>query len=72
MKFLIVRMRKNGMCCCWSNGDPVERTTMAGVAFSDGIDLMARKGKKTWTEAFQEFNERIMGLPKTDRRGVSK
>ena len=48
MKFLIVRMRKNGMCCCWSNGDPVERTTMAGVAFSDGIDLMARKGKKTW------------------------
>jgi hypothetical protein len=45
---------------------------MAGVAFSDGIDLMARKGKKTWTEAFQEFNERIMGLPKTDRRGVSK
>ena len=68
MKFLIVRMRKNGMCCCWSNGDSVERTTMAGVAFSDGIDLMARKGKKTWTEAF----ERIMGLPKTDRRGVSK
>lgn len=72
MKFLIVRMRKNGMCRCWSNGDPVERTTMAGVAFSDGISLMAQNGKKTWTEAFQEFNERIMGLQKTDKRGVSK
>ena len=72
MKFLIVRMRKNGMCCCWSNGDSVERTTMAGVAFSEEIVLMAREGKKTWAEAFQEFNERIMGLPKTDRRGVSK
>ena len=72
MKFLIVRMRKNGMCRCWSNGDPVERTTMAGVAFSDGIDLMARKGKKTWTEAFQEFYERIMVFTKTDKRGGSK
>ena len=72
MKFLIVRMRKNGMCRCWSNGDPVERTTMAGVAFSEGIDLMARKSKKTWTEAFKEFNERIIGLQKADKRGDSK
>ena len=72
MKFLIVRMRKNGMCRCWSNGDPVERTTMAAVAFSDSVDIMARNGKKTWTEAFDEFYERIMGAQKAEKRGGSK
>ncbi len=55
MKFLIVRMRKNGMCHCWSNGTVQERSVMAGVALGEGIALAAKKMNATFADAFQKF-----------------
>lgn len=55
MKFLIVRMRKNGMCRCWTNGDHYDHAIMGAVAFSDGIDRVAKKEGKTWEEASRKF-----------------
>lgn len=55
MKFLIVRMRKNGKCRCWSNGTVQERSVMAGAAFSEGIDLAVKKMNAMFTDAFQKF-----------------
>lgn len=55
MKLLITRLRKNGNCRCWTNGNKAEHACMGAVAFRDAIERIAKEENITFDEAWNKF-----------------
>lgn len=52
MKIMIVWLKKNGKCRCWTNGDIAEHLVMGMTSFRDSINRVAKEKKVSFDEAW--------------------